>query len=1589
MLRKLKHPRYNPFPNEVNGGYLIILKTFLMLFALLTLASCGGGKKSSSSASGNAILPSAPKMTIPTLTFPPTASYSSNSSQLTITGTCSASTGSVVYLGGDENKGVSCSPDGTFTFEVSNESDGTYNYTLHSESLVEHPSDATPLIWKKSTVPPNEPTITTPSSQPLISSDSTITIAGGCVAEGSVSITGDSSQSISCDNGTYSFSVSKSVDGAYTFHLSQTDVYGNVSPQVHFNWTRDTAIPIAPTVASPIPNPYTSSDSILTLNGACTSGSTVKIYQVISSLDQLLGTTSCSNGTYSYEVSEINDGTYNYHLIATSITNISSTVTNFQWVKSSAAPPTPVLTSPNPSFSPFISNSSTLAIEGSCEGTNTVYLTGDSTQSTTCSSNAFSFTVNKGADGEYNFSVYQQAGGTPSGGASTTWIRDTIAPITPVIALPGSSPFYSSASSLIITGACETGADVNLTGDSNKTTTCSSSGFTFNISKTTDGTYNFSISETDAAGNTSSTASQQWIRDTSAPIAPTITSPASNPSITNLNSVTLSGACENNSTVYLTGDSTQNVTCSSSSYSFTVNKTTDSTYNFSISQKDLAGNNSSAASKQWIRDTSAPSQPTITNPSSNPYTSADTNLTISGACETGTTINYSGSSTGSTSCTSGGYSFTVNKSVDGTYTFSISQTDLASNTSSSASFQWTRNTAIPSTPVISTPSTNPYYGKLTSITLSGSCTTGNTVQLSGAGSQSMTCASNAFSFTLTNSTDGTYNYSLAQINGSSTSSGLASFTWVLDRTSPAALIVNSPSTLTVYSSANSITVAGSDPNSCETNATINYSGSATGSLACSSGTYSKTFNNSTDGIYTYIFSQTDLAGNTSSSKTITWHRDTLAPAPPTLSQPGSNPYTSSGGSALTLSGSCEVGATVNLSGASTQSTTCSGLSTYSFSLPAGANGTYNYSITQTDLAGNNSNALNFQWIIDSTIPFTPVVTVPSSSNPNSLTQYSNNSSISVSVTCQTGFSPLPAVVHLIGVLSSDVTSPANTLDQNCTSSPVTYVIQKNTDSLYNLTFYQDNPNNEISSASVTLKWTRDTVAPSLPTITTPSTSPFTGPDNITISGGCETGATVNLTGDSTQSQVCSASTYSFPINKSVDATYTFNLTQTDLAGNTSSIKTQTWIRNSTSLPPPTVATPASNPYSSNASSLIISGTCQANYTVSLGGGDINASEVTNPLNSLTQTCSTGGSYTFEISKTIDGTYIFELTQSFDPSTSSIVNVTWIRDTQAPTPNIATSAPNPNLVDSITFNFSANETSTYQCKIGSASTYQTCSTPTTFTGLTNGASTLYLKATDAVGNVSTEYTYDWTQAGYNTVALYHLDAGIAGEIDDSGLFTANALFINNLTAVGSPASNTGGKLPTSSPRSFTLGTGKYFTLNSNDSINSMNNKMTIEAIFNFNSLTSTAGQYYTLLSHNGSAGNYGWELRLEKQNYGGCTNYVLKFVVSLDGTTQTTATSSCIAISAKAAWWYYTAMTWDNGTINFYMSRNNAAAKGTAIVGTAGSSVIFPSTANLLIGAGISSGTGSSLWLDGSVDEVRLSNIVRPPTSYPNSPFTAD
>jgi hypothetical protein len=383
------------------------------------------------------------------------------------------------------------------------------------------------------------------------------------------------------------------------------------------------------------------------------------------------------------------------------------------------------------------------------------------------------------------------------------------------------------------------------------------------------------------------------------------------------------------------------------------------------------------------------------------------------------------------------------------------------------------------------------------------------------------------------------------------------------------------------------------------------------------------------------------------------------------------------------------------------------------------------------------------------------------------------------------------------------------------------------------------------------------------------------------------------------------------------------------------------------------------------------------------GGNVLATEVTSPSGHLTQTCS-GGNFQFTLQKTTDGTYNLSFKQTLNGVDSGLASLTWILDTAAPVITISSVPSNPNMLATASFSFSANEPgATFKCKLDEG-TYSTCNSPDVLSAVTNGVHTFSVQATDAAGNVSTPATYTWTQGSYNTIALYHLNN--SDPTIDSGNYTALVGFNNNLTAIGGPTNDTTGVAFAGTPASSAgLGNGKYYSAASNGSLQLGTNQITIEGFFKLTTTIPT-GTYYTLVSKTGSAApDFGWEVRMNKTGAGG--GVTLSFVGSTTGSKAGTVVTSS-KFTANTGAWYYFAVTVKAGAVNFYSAPvgGKVGSKGSGLIG---GTTLATTAAPLRIGANAtSSGTGSSRWFSGAIDEIRISQTVRNIT-VPTAQFMPD
>lgn len=761
---------------------------------------------------------------------------------------------------------------------------------------------------------------------------------------------------------------------------------------------------------------------------------------------------------------------------------------------------------------------------------------------------------------------------------------------------------------------------------------------------------------------------------------------------------------------------------------------------------------------------------------------------------------------------------------------------------------------------------------------------------------------------------------------------------------PAKPTVTTPISLNALTN-KELTIAGA----CESGATVALSGDDTQSVSCISSYYSFTVSKTLSGNYFLDIGQSNAAGS-SGNVSVSWVLDNNVPAEIIITSPLTSPFTS-GDSSLSLTGQCETGASVVVTGSHTATTSCSG-GTFSFNnINQSSDGAYNYYLSQSDSATNSSTAVTFTWVRDTTIPPTPAIT-NFTDNPH----YTNFSPLVVSGSCVAS-----NVVHV-------AEAGASLANMTCSASG-TYTINvpKGVDGTYTLSVYQIDAVTLIESATYDFQWMYDTQIPNAPVITSPTSSPATTSSILVITGSCENNATVNLTGNANQSVVCISQSFTFSVSQPVDGTYSYAIDQTDLAQNTSAAVNQDWIRDSFALPMVTVITPSAQPFISNVVELTLNGTCETGLTVVLQG--VSATDVVTPSNSLSMPC-VDSAFGYTITKP-DGTYNLSLYQTNGVSNSAATAKTWTKDTVEPTTTMTSQPSSTNYSMVSTFTFLSNESPiTFQCSLDGAA-YSTCVSPLNYSSLSNGAHSLSIRAVDQAGNIdSTPAAYTWTQESYKSIALYHFNS--TAPLSDAGLYSGGAK--NDLT--DNSSGNVTGKF--SEGRSMNT-TSNYVTVANTPSQAAIGSYLTLEAFVKLNALPGSYAPVVAKINSGSSLASFEYGIR--KQG----SKYFIYFRGSTNGTTYSEVKSTNLTASeetALTAGFAHVAVTWNLGSIKYYF---NGVSKGTSSIGTVGSSRLAASTAALRTGY---NGTNT---LNGVVDDVHVSQIVRWNTNFtpPSAEYTAD
>ena len=167
------------------------------------------------------------------------------------------------------------------------------------QSSDDSPSELAPVI--------SSPTVSVPSEQHFFSNQNTLTIAGLCASGTRIRLSGAEFTETVCRDSAYSFEVTRTVDGNYTFFVSQTNGKSESRP-ITVLWSRVTSV-APPTVSFPNQDPYLSASLNLTVVGNCQTGNTIILRQ------DGVGSTECQDSSFSVSFPKFADGDYNIEVV--------------------------------------------------------------------------------------------------------------------------------------------------------------------------------------------------------------------------------------------------------------------------------------------------------------------------------------------------------------------------------------------------------------------------------------------------------------------------------------------------------------------------------------------------------------------------------------------------------------------------------------------------------------------------------------------------------------------------------------------------------------------------------------------------------------------------------------------------------------------------------------------------------------------------------------------------------------------------------------------------------------------------------------------------------------------------------------------------------------------------------------------------------------------------------------------------------------------------------------------------------------------------------------------------------------------------
>jgi hypothetical protein len=575
-----------------------------------------------------------------------------------------------------------------------------------------------------------------------------------------------------------------------------------------------------------------------------------------------------------------------------------------------------------------------------------------------------------------------------------------------------------------------------------------------------DGTYTLTVDLTDRYGTVGGSAtSVGYVLDTTPPAAPTVNSDLPKTANTPSGTYSIVGPQETyTAECQLRRDGFVVSVWGTCTFPKTVGFSGDGSYVLDVRLTDPYKNTGAEGhSLPYLLDTSLPTAPSITVPASPSSNEAPVfGITIDG--DTTATCELRRGSTSAGLATACSTSYTGSLSSDGDYVLVVVAKDAAGNTSTGTSTPYTFDTTPPTAPTVTGPA-GPSQNKNPVFTWSGEpgATAECAAAKDGGAAAGWVACSTPYASPL--SDDGTWVLSVRlsdaarNVGPAGTSGG-----YVLDTTAPATPVVSAPQSpgRNLSPSWSAVSEAGSTTE-CR----------FTGQLDFTACTLPLTTPVGTDGEYVLAVRSTDVAGNVSAIGTGAYVLDTTAPPAPVVTQPSGPGRSRTPSIAFTTetgsTGSCRL-----TRGSAVVGETGPCVSPASLDLAGLPDGAYTLTVRAVDAAGNTGPAATGTYVLDTTAPAAPVLTlVPGSPSSDRGPVYAFNIESGAVPACR-------------------LTTPAGAVKELSCTSPLTIDLSGSADGSYVLAVTAKDAAGNVSAAASST-YALDSNAPAAPRLTGPAT----------------------------------------------------------------------------------------------------------------------------------------------------------------------------------------------------------------------------------------------------------------------------------------------------------------------------------------------------------------------------------------------------------------------------------------------------------------------------------------------------------------------